>query len=243
MIRKVAQSNPDELITKVPVWQLYRRLFGYIWQHKLPLILGLITIVGLSLLQVIIPQITRYTIDVLIPQQRFDQLPWVGLAIIGTALMLGTLNYARSYTMSLVGQKTIFSLRAALYEHLQRLSLSYFENSRTGALMARVTQDVESLQNLIISDVAEIVADTCAFVVVISYLFYADWRLTCMILTTLPVMIYLTQMFGGKMRNVYREVQQRGAEINNHSQNATATIWMQTFGWFACGRFLRLWWI
>ena len=224
MIRKVAESDPDQLITKTPVFVLFQRLFTYIWQHKLPLIAGLTTIVGLSFLQVLIPQITRYTIDVLIPQQKFNQLPWVGVAIIGIALLLGTLNYARSYTMALVGQKTIYTIRHVLYEHLQKLSLSYYENNRTGALMARVTQDVDSLQNLIISDVAEIVADTFAFFAVVSYLLYADWQLTCMVLATLPLMIYLTQLFGTRMRGAYRDVQRQGAEINNHLQETLSNI-------------------
>jgi ABC-type multidrug transport system fused ATPase/permease subunit len=224
MIRKVAQSNPDELITKTPVFILYKRLFTYIWQHKLPLIAGLSTIIGLSFLQALIPQITRYTIDILIPQQKFNQLVWVGVAIIGIALLLGMLNYARSYTMALVGQKTIYSIRYILYEHLQKLSLSYYENNRTGALMARVTQDVDALQNLIISDVAEIIADTFAFLVVVSYLIYADWQLTCMVLATLPLMVYLTQLFGTQMRGAYRDVQKRGAEINNHLQETLSNI-------------------
>jgi ABC-type multidrug transport system fused ATPase/permease subunit len=224
MIRKVAESNPDELITKTSVFILYKRLFTYIWQHRLPLIAGLSTIIGLSFLQALIPQITRYTIDILIPQQKFYQLPWVGLAIIGIALLLGTLNYARSYTMALVGQKTIYNIRYTLYEHLQKLSLSYYENNRTGAIMARVTQDVDSLQNLIISDVAEIIADTFAFVVVVSYLLYADWQLTCMVLATLPLMVYLSQLFGTQMRGAYRDVQRRGAEINNHLQETLSNI-------------------
>jgi subfamily B ATP-binding cassette protein MsbA len=224
MIRKLAKSDPTKLKTETPIWQLYTRLLSYVWQHKLAMLGGIASIFSLSFLQVLIPQITRYVIDVLIPAQRFDWLPWVGASIVGIALLLGLLNFVRNYLMAIVGQRTVFTLRRDLYEHLQTLSLQFFENQRTGTLMSRLTQDVDSLQGLITSELAELAAELVTFVVVIAYLIYADWRLTLLILTTLPVMVLLSQFFGDRMRPAYREVREYGAEVNNHLQDTIANI-------------------
>lgn len=224
MIRKLAKSDPAKLKTETPIWQLYKRLLGYVWQHKLAMAGGILSIFALSFLQILTPQITRYVIDVLIPARRFDGLLWVGVSIVSIALSLGLLNFVRNYLMAVVGQRTVFTLRRDLYEHLQTLSLNFFENQRTGTLMGRLTQDVDSLQGLITSELAELAAELVTFFVIVTYLFYADWRLTLLILTTLPVMVLLTHLFGTQMRPAYRAVQQQGAEVNNHLQDTIANI-------------------
>jgi subfamily B ATP-binding cassette protein MsbA len=224
MIRKIAKSDPAQLKIETPIWQLYKRLLGYVWQHKLAMAGGIISIFALSFLQILIPQITRYVIDVIIPARRFDWLPWVGGSIIAIALLLGFLNFVRNYSMAMVGQRTVFVLRRDLYEHLQTLSLSYFENQRTGALMGRLTQDVDSLQGLITSELAELGAEIVTFFVIVTYLFYADWKLTLLILTTLPLMVLLTHLFGTQMRPAYRDVREQGAEVNNHLQDTIANV-------------------
>lgn len=224
MIRKIAEGKDTPLQLQPSVFLLYGRFFRYIWRHRLKLIIGSSTIFFLSFLQVLIPQITRFVIDDIIPHQRFNLIPWVGIAIALTSLLQGGLNFVRTYMMSLVGQQTIYDVRNQLYQHLQSLSMSFFENQRTGTLMARLTQDVDALEKLVTTDVVEIVAETFTFVVIVTYLFYADWKLTILILLTLPIMVYLTQFFGMQMRDSYRELQLQGAAINNHLQETLANI-------------------
>ncbi len=79
-------------------------------------------------MQVLILQITRFVIDDIIPHQRFNLIPWIGVAIALTSLLQGGLNFVRTYLMSLVGQQTIYDVRNELYQHLQSLSMSFFEN-------------------------------------------------------------------------------------------------------------------
>ena len=224
MIRKIAETDPTKLQTNQSLFILYRRLLQYVIQHPWLLLGAGLSIAGLSVLKVLTPQVTRYVIDELIPQAKLEQLPWVAGIVIAISLGLGLLNYVRTYAISLVGQRTIYTIRQDLYQHLQRLSLGYFETQRTGALMARLTQDVDSLETLITSDAVEVVADGLTFVVVVSYLFYADWRLTVMILLTLPLIILLTRFFGNQMRSAYREAREQGAEVNNHLQETLSNM-------------------
>lgn len=224
MIRKIAEGKDESFQLKPSVLVLYKRFLKYVWQHKFKLILASSTIFILSFLQILIPQISRYVIDVIIPNKRFDLLPFVGFGIALTSLLQGGLNFIRNYMMSLVVQQTIYNIRNELYQHLQSLSMSFFENQRTGALMSRLTQDVDSLEKLVTTDVAEIIAETFTFFTIVTYLIYADWKLTLLLLSTLPIMIYLTKFFGMQMRDAYRELQLQGAEINNHLQETLSNI-------------------
>jgi ABC-type multidrug transport system fused ATPase/permease subunit len=223
-IQKIAKSKPSDFELPDSAFALYRRFFSYIWRQKWLILVGSSTIFGLSFLQVLIPQITRYVIDIVIPERRFDQVPWLGFGILCIAIIIGSLNFLRSYTLSLAGQQTLYDLRRDLYSHLQTLSLSFFENQRTGTLMSRVTRDVESVEKLITTDVAEIIAETVTFIVIVSYLLYADWQLTVFIIITLPAMVALSQFFGSQMRSVYQEIQTQSVAINNHLQETLSNI-------------------
>jgi ABC-type multidrug transport system fused ATPase/permease subunit len=217
-IQKIAKSEPTEFQLQASALSLYIRFLRYIWQQKLLFLVGSSTVFLLSFLQVLTPQVTRYVIDVVIPQQRLDQVPWVAAAILGIAIAIGTLNFVRNYTLSLVGQRTIYTLRNQIYAHLQTLSLRFFENQRTGTLMTRLTKDVESIDKLVTTDVAEIIAETVTFFAIVSYLLYANWQMTTLILVTLPIMIALSQFFGSFLRDAYRDIQDQSAAINNHLQ-------------------------
>ncbi|MBD1937067.1 ABC transporter transmembrane domain-containing protein [Microcoleus sp. FACHB-68] len=224
LILKVATNDPGDLPDRVSVKILCRRLFTYIWQNKSPLFMGLGTIVCLSLLQVLLPQITRYVIDTVIPEKKFHYLPWVAGSILFISFLIGVLNFFRSYMMSLFGQRTIDHIRNDLYKHLQKLSIGFFNSQRTGDLMTRLSQNVNTIGNLVTADIADILADSFTFVVIVSYLITADWQLTLLLLITWPLIIYLTQVFGKSMREAYFDVQIQAAAVNDHLQDTISNI-------------------
>ncbi len=224
IVRKLATKNGGDLQVRTSVKKLVRRLFSYAWRNKLPFLVALGVIFCLSFLQVLIPQITRYIIDVVIPGKKLDSLPWVAAAILGVSLLVGIFNFLRSYMMSLFGQRIIDNIRNDLYKHIQKLSISFFDNQRTGDLMSRLAQDVNAIGNLVTADVAEIFADSFTVVVIIAYLFSTDWQLSLLLLITWPLMIVLTQFFGKFMRGAYQDVQLQAAAVNNHLQDTISNI-------------------
>jgi len=219
-IRKIAEQKPEEFEIQANSLSLVKRFSKYLLEYKFLLFIGSTLIFSGSFIQVLIPQITRYFIDDIIPNQRFDLIPWLGGAIALTALIIDGINFARSYISSLVGQRIIYDLRRDLYEHIQYLSLSFFENQRTGALIAKVVQDVEAVEKLITTEVVEIFT----FILVVSYLFYADWKITILILMTLPLMIYLTQLLGSTIRSAYHNMRDKKAEVYNHLQETFTNV-------------------
>ena len=224
LVLKVATNDPGKLPERASVKMLVKRLFSYIWQNKTPLLVALGIIVCLSLLQILLPQITRYLIDVVIPEKKFNLLPWIGAAILLISLLMGVLNFSRSYMMSLFGQRTIDNLRNDLYKHLQKLSISFFNNQRTGDLMTRLSYNVNTIGNLVTADIADILADSITFVAIAGYLLSADWQLTLLLLITWPLIVYLTQVFGRSMRGAYWDVQIQAAAVSDHLQDTITNI-------------------
>ncbi|HBW88443.1 MAG TPA: ABC transporter [Cyanobacteria bacterium UBA11149] len=224
VLQKIAANKNGSVPIKTSVKKLYKRLWIYIWQNKLPFAIAIVMIFCLSFSQVLIPQITRYAIDAVIPDQKFEQLPWIAGGILLVSLLIGVFNFLRSYMMSLFGHRILNDIRNDLYQHIQKLSISFFDNQRTGDLMSRLSSDVNAMGNLITADIPEILADSITVIAIAVYLFTTDWQLTVLILVTWPIMIYLSQVFGKWMRDAYRDVQVSGAAINSHIQDTISNI-------------------
>ena len=224
LVLKIATTDVGDAGERTSISKLVQRFSKYVWQNRAPFFVALVAIFCLSFFQVLVPQITRYVIDVVIPQQKLNQLPWVAGAILAVSLIIGVLNFLRSHMMSLFGQRTINSIRNDLYQHIQKLSIGFFEKRRTGDLMARLSQDVNALGGLITADVADILADSFTFVVIVVYLLSADWQLTLLLLVVWPIMVFLNQFFGRFLRGAYHNVQQQQAAVNNHIQDTLSNI-------------------
>ncbi|MGK7903710.1 MAG: ABC transporter ATP-binding protein [Hormoscilla sp.] len=224
IVLKIALSDAGKLDTNRAVKKLFQRIFKYVWQNKLPFFVALVVIICLSIMQALIPQVTRYTIDVVIPTKQLNLLPWIAAAIFLISILTGVLNYARTYLMSLFGERIIDSIRNDMYKHIQGLSISFFENQRTGDLMSRLAKDVNAIGTLVTTDIAEILVDAFTVIVIIVYLLTADWQLSLLLFFTWPLTIYMTQVFGKLMRGAYRKVEQQAAAVNNHLQDTISNI-------------------
>ncbi|MGM0883113.1 MAG: ABC transporter transmembrane domain-containing protein [Bacillota bacterium] len=115
--------------TRMPDWNGHRCL-------------PVVCVIAVSLLEFVIPQLTRFTIDHLIPNKRFDRLFLIGGGVLGAAIALGGLRFISTSLMASIGQKVLYNLRNDLYRHMQSLDVSFFDRNRTGDLMSRVTNDV-----------------------------------------------------------------------------------------------------
>ncbi|MFM6184009.1 MAG: ABC transporter ATP-binding protein, partial [Dolichospermum sp.] len=217
-------KETEEKPKKAGLKALIGRIFEYFWQNKLLFLFSLAIIVCLSIFQVLIPQIARYSIDVVIPEKQVNLLPWITGAILLIAIFRGILDYFRIYLMSLFGQKIVDSIRKDLYKHIQNLSISFFDNQRTGDLMSRLAENVNTIGTLISSDISEILVDCFTVLTIVAYLISADWQLTLLLIVTWPLQIYITQVFSKFIKKAYQEVEHQSAAINNQIQDTLSNI-------------------
>ena len=221
---KFIRNHPESLKPRISLQQIYFRFWFYARQNIKPFLAALFMIFCLSALQILLPQITRYTIDMIIPRRQFHLLPWVGIVILLISCLTGIFDFLRSYLMAIFGHRTIDILRRDLYQHLQQLSVSFFEQQRTGDLMSRLVQDVQTIGNLATADLGEMIADSCVFLVIILYLLTTDWELALLLLTVWPIAIFVTQYFSRSIRKVHGDIQAAAAAINNHIQDTISNI-------------------
>ena len=190
------------------------------------LMLGAISVIAISVLEFTIPQLTKHIIDQIIPAKRYYALLETGGFIVLAGLMLGAFNFGSSNVMTLVSQRAIFQLRNKLYKHTLSLDLTFFDRNRTGDLMARLTGDVNQLQELVSADSLSILADMITFIAIVGYLFYTDWKLALLTLITLPFLFVTSRFFSLRIKRAYRTVRQISAELNNSLQDTLSGIRM-----------------
>jgi ATP-binding cassette subfamily B protein len=123
-------------------------------------------------------------------------------------------RYGQLYSMERTGQNIILALRSRLFAHLQRLDSAFFDRYPVGRLMTRVTTDIEALADLFSSGVVSLLGDGVKLVAIVAILWWLDWRLALVTLTVMPVLLVLSFLFRGRIRQAYRDVRGRLARIN-----------------------------
>ncbi len=164
----------------------------------------------------VIHRITDYVSRNWLPDQNPLIVTFYVLAMIFLLLHLSTtgISIARGFVMARLGQTLVFDMRNDIYQHLQRLSLRYYEDRKTGDIMSRVINDVNSLQSVIIGPVIGLLSDMLRLVYILYFCLSWDWRLTCLSLTVGPLLLIATAWFGLYMRKIYRLIRKKMGELN-----------------------------
>jgi ABC-type multidrug transport system fused ATPase/permease subunit len=119
------------------------------------------------------------------------------------------MTYAQTYLTGWVGERMLADLRSRLFRHLQRLSLGFFERTRAGVIISRLTNDVEALDQLVTDGISSLVQNTLTLVGTAILLFVLDWRLALATLAVIPVMSVATALFRTYSTRAYRAVRER----------------------------------
>jgi len=202
----------------------YQQLFEYGIRHKTPFMMAIMSAFIFAFLKFLIPQVSRYAIDVLIPQKQFQLLPLLAVGILCFYVFFGVFNSLRVYLINFFAQKVINSIRTDLYNHIQNLSTGFFVHNRTGNLMSYLVRDVDAVGNLFSSHMAELVIDIASILVLIVYMLTMDWQLAILVIVTWPLIVYIMRLSKNKLEVAYRELETQAAEVSNILQDTISTI-------------------
>ena len=133
------------------------------------------------------PLLAKLAVDQGIKTGDLQTLAWIVVAFVVIGLVAFGLSSLQTYLTGWVGERALADLRIRLFTHLQRLSLGYFERNRTGAIISRITNDVEALDTLITDGVTSLVQNLMLLVGTAVVLFVLDWRLALATLAVLPL--------------------------------------------------------
>ena len=220
----------DEVLGKAYDARLMRRLLGYMRPYRARIGLAFFAILGLSLLQLAPPYLTKVAIDTHIAAGDAAGLTPLALLLLGVLVLSYVLESVQTYALQVTGQRIIFDLRTQIHAHLQRLDVAFFDRNPVGRLMTRVTTDVDALNELFASGVVSVFRDVFMLAGIAVVLFVMDWRLAVVALSVLPLIAAVTQWFRRHARQSYREVRGWIARINAFLQeNVTGMATVQLF--------------
>jgi ATP-binding cassette subfamily B protein len=134
--------------------------------------------------------------------------------MVAIAVATGVLGVAQTWLSNQVGQRVMHDLRAAVYRHLQRLSLAFFTRTRTGEVQSRISNDIGGVQNVVTSTATSIVSNVTTVIAVTVAMFALDWRLALFSLALLPFFIWLTKRVGAERKRITSEKQGRLADMS-----------------------------
>lgn len=212
---------------------LLRRVWGFARPYGKQIAVLLTTVLVISGLNLIPPLLYRQLIDVALPQSDFGLLNLLALGMIAVPVAIGLVGVLQRYMSSAVGEGVIFDLRRALYGHMQRMSLRFFTETRTGELMSRMNNDVIGAQRAVTSTLLGIVSNVFSLVATLAIMFVLEWRLTLIALVILPIFIISARRLARTLRQIQRQSMVYSSEMNatmNETLNVSGALLIKLFG-------------
>jgi len=204
-------ERPEPRSDERPDVRRIARLF-HPYRARLLAVLGLIVLsAGLSMAS---PFLLREVLDDAIPQADTTLLTWLVAGMVAIAVATGALGVAQTWLSNVVGQRVMHDLRAAVYRHLQRMSLAFFTRTRTGEVQSRIANDIGGVQNVVTSTATSITSNVTTVLAAIVAMIALDWRLAAFSLSILPFFVWLTRRVGRERRRITTQRQGRLADMS-----------------------------
>lgn len=214
-------------------WPLLKRVFAYAKPHRRGIALLFVAILVTTALGLITPLIFRDLLDYTLPNRDTTRLNLLVLGLVIIPVMSGLIRVFQRKVNATIGEGVIYELRVSLYAHLQRMSLHFFTNTKTGELMSRLNTDVVGAQNAISNTLVEIVTNLITAIATLAVMLTLEWRLTLLGVMVLPLFIFAARRIGSELRDVAREQMDHNARMNaimNETLNISGALLVKLFG-------------
>ncbi len=202
---------------------LLKRVLAYGRPYRWQIIIMLVAILISTGLTLLTPLILRDLIDRTIPSGNVNRLVMLALALLLIPSLGGGIAVIQRRLNAAVGEGVIYDLRVALYNHLQRMSLRFFTNTKVGELMSRLNNDVVGAQNAISNTIVNMITNIVQAIAVLAVMLTLEWRLTLISIAILPLFILTARQLGGRLRTIARQAMEANARMNA-TMNETLNI-------------------
>ena len=217
------------------------RIVDLLRPHWTALILAFAAVLGETLTDVLEPWPVKIVVDNLLQHKRLpgwiqhfvdsvfgqNQLAVLNFAVgaVASIAIVGALSsYAEKYLTTSVSQWVTHDLRRMLYQHIQRLSLAEYDETRTGDLISRVTSDIDAVQDFVNSALLGILVNVLTLVGMIGVMFYINWRFTLIALSVSPVLFVFVYFFTHRIKKFSRQVRKKESELTSVVQEVFTSI-------------------
>ena len=197
---------------------ILKRLFQFVRPYNRKFYTLVFLILLMALLTPLTPLLIRYTLDHHVAMGNYSGLTMMLLVMVGLQVVQSFAQYANTYLSGWLGQHIIRDIRVQLYEKILQLRLKFFDDTPIGRLVTRTVSDIETLADVFSEGIAAIAGDFLQLVLILVAMFWIDWRLTLITLTTIPLLLISTYVFKEKIKDAFNEVRTAVANLNSFVQ-------------------------
>lgn len=194
---------PSQAPTRIDIKRLYR----LVEPHRLTLFAGLLALVIGTAMTLLYPRMIGTLIDGGLTQKDTSQLNQLILVMLVVFAVQSVFTFGRAYLFTVVGERVVTDLRAELYSALSRQEIGFFDERRTGELISRLSSDTSVLQNTVTANISMVLRFGLQAIGGIVVLVYTSARLTGVMLAVVPVVVIAAALYGRRVRNLSRQVQ------------------------------------
>ena len=192
--------------------------------HWLKLVVGTLAMTVGTLCELAPPLLIRALIDDVIGKGQMYKLPDTMLLMLGAFFGSSLFSSVRMNIMHILGQRFVYDLRMKAFAHLEHLSLSYFERNKTGDIMSRLSNDVNSVEDMVVHGTDTVLVNVLNIAFTIIIMFRMSPPLAALALLPLPIYLTLMIFFARKVRPIYRKIREELGEINARLQERISGI-------------------
>jgi len=214
----------DEELTQEFNWSYYKRLGAYIKPYRKQVWKILSVIIVANLCAMLGPYFTKIAIDQIIPNHNISLLVWIsGIYLVALAVMGWCLRY-RIYHITELGQNMLKDMRFSIFEHLQKLPFSYFDNRPHGKILIRVVNYINTLSDLLSNGLINLISDVFTVIITLLVMIAIDAKLTLYSLALLPILFVIVMLIKTKQRKAYQVLSNKQSNLNAFIHESIAGI-------------------
>jgi len=222
----------EEELKKQKDIRLLARFVPLLIQNLPMIIFSILLMVFLSLLDIVVPFVTRIVVDDYIMPSMADPDKatylmgafWGGIALFGVALARFVFSFIQIMIMELAGQRMMHELRIKVFSHIQALPISFFTKNTVGRLSTRVTNDIQNMQEMFTTVITFVMKDLFTLTGIVIIVVAMDVKLSLALFFVIPLVIFSTWFFSRHSRAVFRRLRANIAEINSMFSESTGGI-------------------
>lgn len=204
--------------------KLFNKLFEFIKPFKFTYYFVGTTAILLSLFSTLTPYLLKITVDDYIrPKNYSGMLFFVSLMLVSLILEV-VFQFLFVFYANWLGQKVIKDLRIELFNKIIHFKMAYFDKTSIGRLVTRSVNDIETISSIFSQGLFMIIADLLKMLLVIAVMIYVNWKLSLIVFSVLPVILYATRLFQKSMKKAFEEVRLQVSNLNSFVQERISGI-------------------
>lgn len=212
-------------------FKLLARVLREAMPYKKLFILAFTFAISLAVLMTVRPYLIKVMVDDYIFNYDLNGMVRILVYVLLVLVANSIIQYLFLYDINLLGQSVIRDLRIKVFNHINSLKLRYFDTTPIGKSTTRVINDIETINSIFTQGVITIISDLLTVFTVLTIMFLTSWRLSLIILITMPLLVYATYIFKEKVKAAYTKVRNQVAEMNAFLQERiTGMRIVQAFG-------------